>query len=68
MIIQMKIFLSKQKIVDSFSYHPAVKYYKNESNIGGSLSRNAGISKSEGDFIAFLDDDDYFWRIKSADN
>ncbi|HCD6487788.1 TPA: glycosyltransferase family 2 protein, partial [Klebsiella pneumoniae] len=58
------ISLETKKIVDSFSYHPAVKYYKNESNIGGSLSRNAGISKSEGDFIAFLDDDDYFLEDK----
>lgn len=37
-----------------------IKYIKNSKNIGGALSRNIGINNSNGEFIAFLDDDDVF--------
>ncbi|ENU0190218.1 glycosyltransferase family 2 protein [Klebsiella oxytoca] len=56
--------LETRKIIECYLPNPAVKYFKNESNIGGALSRNAGILKSTGDFIAFLDDDDYFLKEK----
>lgn len=32
----------------------------NERNLGGALSRNAGINVSNGEYIAFLDDDDWY--------
>jgi len=37
---------------------------ENEVNLGGGLSRNAGIERSNGDFIAFLDDDDEYCPTK----
>jgi len=37
-----------------------VKYIKHSINLNGSAARNTGISKSTGDFISFLDDDDYY--------
>lgn len=37
-----------------------VVYVQNEKNLGGSLSRNAGIERSSGDYITFLDDDDQY--------
>ena len=37
-----------------------IKYYRNEKNMGASFSRNVGIEKSNGTFIAFLDSDDEF--------
>lgn len=37
-----------------------VKYIKNDTNIGGGLSRNVGISNCEGEYISFLDDDDIY--------
>lgn len=37
---------------------------KNEKNLGGALSRNAGIENSHGNFIAFLDDDDEYLPAK----
>ncbi|MEA4971561.1 hypothetical protein SDC9_85468 [bioreactor metagenome] len=41
-----------------------IKYFQNEKNIGGSLSRNRGIDNSKGDFVTFLDDDDEYMPEK----
>lgn len=37
-----------------------VKYILHERNKGGSATRNTGIANSLSDFIAFLDDDEWF--------
>lgn len=37
-----------------------VKVYKLERNSGAATARNFGIKKSSGEFISFLDSDDYF--------
>ncbi len=47
-------------IVKAFS-DTRIRYYYNEQNIGANKSRNKGISKAEGELIAFLDSDDE-WR------
>ena len=36
----------------------------NKSNIGAGPSRNRGISKSKGYFLAFIDSDDYWHKDK----
>lgn len=41
-----------------------IKYFQNEKNMGGSLSRNRGIKESSGTFISFLDDDDEYEEEK----
>jgi glycosyltransferase involved in cell wall biosynthesis len=48
-----------QNVVSQLS-DQRIKYYKNESNIGSSKSRNKGASLACGDYITFLDDDDYY--------
>ncbi len=35
-----------------------IKYYKNPSNVGACVSRNIGVGHSNGEYVAFLDDDD----------
>lgn len=37
-----------------------VRYLKNERNMGVAYSRNRGVVESEGDYVAFLDADDYW--------
>lgn len=39
---------------------PNVVYLQNETNLGGSLSRNRGIEAAKGEYITFLDDDDEY--------
>ncbi len=41
-----------------------VKYIVNPTNIGGALARNRGIEQSNGEYIAFLDDDDEYLENK----
>ena len=37
-----------------------IKYIQNVENLGGALSRNAGIEVATGEYITFLDDDDRY--------
>ena len=46
---------------------PRIKYLKNERKKGGNGARNTGILHSNGEFIAFLDDDDTWFPEKLAE-
>lgn len=41
-----------------------IRYIKHEKNQGGSAARNSGIKKSQGRYIALLDDDDRWYPEK----
>ena len=41
-----------------------IKYFRNEKNLYAAASRNVGIRNSNGEFIAFLDDDDEWFPQK----
>lgn len=43
-----------------------IKYIKNESSLGGGGARNVGIKNAQGEFVAFLDDDD-LWLPKKLE-
>jgi glycosyltransferase involved in cell wall biosynthesis len=53
-----------QKIIPQFAKQ--IKYIKNEKSRGACYSRNVGLSEARGDFIALLDDDD-FWMPKKIE-
>lgn len=44
-----------------FQNNHRIKYIQHEKNKNGSAARNTGIAASNGDFIAFLDDDDLYF-------
>ena len=55
--------LANQKFFDESEYR-RVRYIINKKNEGVQFSRNRGILDSEGEFVAFLDDDDVWFRDK----
>lgn len=42
-----------------------IKYIKHSKNSNGSVARNTGIKCSDGEIIAFLDDDDWYYPEKT---
>lgn len=47
-----------REVVDSYLKDPRIKYFRNETNLNISLTRNRGLKESQGEFIAVLDSDD----------
>ncbi len=51
---------NSEKIINEYkSKYKNIVYIKNEKNSGLSFSRNAGMKKATGDYIGFIDSDDY---------
>ena len=55
---------STEKIMSKFENDPKVHYVKHERNKNGSAARNTGFRHSSGQYLCFLDDDDYFLKDK----
>ena len=57
--------LSDLKFIKSFSKKDKrIKIYLNKKNLGASKSRNIGVKKSKGYYIAFIDSDDLWHKKK----
>lgn len=48
------------KVMSKYASIPNVVYLKNDNNIGAAGTRNKGVSIAKGEYIAFLDADDYW--------
>lgn len=49
-----------EKLMQKYIGDERIKYIKHEKNKNGSAARNTGFKNSSGEYICFLDDDDYF--------
>ena len=54
-----------ESVVENYD-DPRIRYVRHAENRGGSAARNTGIETAEGDFVAFLDDDDE-WHPKKLE-
>lgn len=48
------------EIMKQYETDPRVRYIKNEKNLGAAMSRNRGVAKARGAYVAFLDADDWW--------
>lgn len=55
---------SSEELMKKYEDNPKVRYIKNAQNMGGAGARNEGIKASNGEYIAFLDDDDEYMPEK----
>ena len=53
-------------IVKEYGEEPRLRYLKNEKNLGAAASRNRGVQLASGDYVAFLDADDW-WEPKKLE-
>lgn len=49
-----------EKVMAAFENNENVRYIRHEKNKNGAVARNTGIRAATGEYIAFLDDDDFF--------
>lgn len=50
-----------EDLMQKYADNKTVHYIKHEKNKNGAAARNTGLTIATGDYIAFLDDDDYYY-------
>lgn len=49
-----------EEFIKAYSDDERIKYYRNEKNMGPGYNRNFGFKQAKGDYVIFMDDDDYY--------
>lgn len=49
-----------EEIMDRYNHSNRIKYIKHAKNRNGATARNTGIKQCRGEYICFLDDDDFY--------
>lgn len=57
-------YISTITVMKEFDSFSNIVFISSGENVGGSEARNIGIKHSNGKYITFLDDDDYFYKDK----
>lgn len=55
-----------QAVIQKY-FNDKVKYFKHDNNLNGAVARNTGIKNSKGEYITFLDDDDFMYPNRISD-
>ena len=51
---------TEEYIKDKYGKNTIIKYYRNDVNMGAGESRRKGLSNANGEYLIFMDDDDYY--------
>lgn len=49
-----------EQMMTAYKDDPRIHYFRNQKNMGPGFNRNFGFKQAKGDYVIFMDDDDYY--------